>query len=255
MRRLEWLVGLALLAGCASGVGEKAEPAKPTANGASRLGAAGRMNLGLAQGYLEAGDVAKARLRAEQAVQTDPGSAEVRAMLGMIHSSAGETEKAQREFDRALQIAPDDGAILNVHAAWACEHGQAELADREFAKALLDPKYRTPAQALSNAGKCALSVGRLAPAEDFLRRALVFSPDDRNLLYLLAETEFKQGKLFEARAFVQRRDAQGADARTLELAARIEDASGNAMAAARYRQRLHLEFPDYVPTGEGVRSP
>lgn len=255
MRRLEWWLGFALLAGCASGGGDKAEPTKATANTASRLSAAGRMNLGLAQGYLEAGDVAKARLRAEQAVQTDPGSAEVRAMLGMIHSSAGETEKAQREFDRAVQIAPADGAILNAHAVWSCEHGQAELADREFAKALLDSRYRTPAQALSNAGKCALSVGRLAPAEDYLRRAMVFAPDDRNLLYLLAETEFKQGKFFEARAFVQRRDAQGADARTLDLAARIEAASGDAMATARYRQRLHQEFPDYVPTGEGARSP
>lgn len=255
MPRLEWVLVFALLAGCAGTGGEKNAADNSTVGKPARLSATGRMNLGLAQGYLEAGDVAKAKQRAELAQQTDPGSAEVRATLGMIHSRAGDVEKAQREFDRALQIAPNDGAILNAHASWACEHGQAELADREFAKALVDPNYRTPAQALANAGRCALSVGRLAPAEDYLRRALVFSPEDRNLLYLLAETEFKQGKFFEARAFAQRRDALGADARTLELAARIEEASGDAMAAARYRQRLRQEFPDHVPTGEGARSP
>lgn len=257
MRRLEWLLALILLASCSSTGGEKvASQAKsPDASVAVRLSAAGRMNLGLAQGYLDAGDTAKARQRADMAVQTDAGSAEVRAMLAMIHAGAGETEKAQREFDRALKIAPNEGVILNAHASWSCEHGQAELADREFVKALADPKYRTPVQALSNAGKCALSVNRLAQAEDYLRRALVFAPEDRNLLYLLADTEFRQGKFFEAQAFIQRRDALGADANTLDLAARIEEAAGNAMGAARNRQRLRQEFPDHVPTGEGARSP
>jgi type IV pilus assembly protein PilF len=65
----------------------------------------------------------------------------------------------------------------------------------------------------------------------------------------------RQGKIFEAQAFVQRRDGLGSDAATLDLAARIEDAAGNAHGAARYRQRLQNEFPNYVPTGEGARSP
>jgi len=257
MRRLEWIACTMLLAACASTGGGKdgGTSSSPEAGAAVRLSAAGRMNLGLAQGYLVAGDVAKARQRAEMAEQTDSGSAEVRAMLAMIHASAGETDKAQREFDRALKIAPNDGVILNAHAAWSCEHGQPDLADREFVKALADPKYRTPAQALANAGKCALSVNRLPQAEDYLRRALVFLPEDRNLLFLLADTEFRQGKFFEAKAFIQRRDALGADAATLDLAARIEEGSGNAMGAARYRERLRQEFPDHVPTGEGARSP
>lgn len=246
-----------LLASCAGpgGVKHGKETGSPSTTAAVRLSAAGRMNIGLAQGYLEAGDVAKARQRADMAEQTDAGSAQVRAMLAMIHASAGETEKAQREFDRALKIAPNDGVILNAHASWSCEHGQAELADREFVKALADPKYRTPGQALANAGKCAHSINRLPQAEDYLRRALVFSPENRNLLYLLADTEFRQGKFFEAQAFIQRRDALGADANTLDLAARIEQGAGNAMGAARYRERLRQEFPKHVPTGEGARSP
>lgn len=246
-----------LLASCAGTGGGKGDNGSSSAAAGTqaRLSAAGRVNLGLAQGYLEAGDIAKARQRAGLAEQTDSGSAEVRAMLAMIHAGAGETEKAQREFDRALKIAPNDGVILNAHASWSCEHGQAELADREFVKALADPKYRTPAQALANAGKCALSVNRLPQAADYLRRALVFWPEDRNLLYLLADTEFRQGKFFEAQAFIQRRDALGADANTLDLAARVEEGAGNAMGAARYRERLRQEFPKHVPTGEGARSP
>lgn len=252
MRRPELLCLLLLVAGCSSGGGEQAATPTPKNN---PLSASGRTNLGLAQGYLARGERSQAMQRAQMALKSDPGSAEVHALLGMIHEREGETEKARREFDRALEIAPADGNILNAHASWLCQHGQADLADREFVKALADQTYSTPAQALSNAGKCALSAGRLAAAEDYLRRALVFLPSDPNLLYLLADIELRQGKIFEAQAFVQRRDGLGSDARTLDLAARIEEAAGNAHGAAKYRQRLQDEFPDYVPTGEGAGSP
>jgi type IV pilus assembly protein PilF len=251
MRRPELLCLLLLVAGCSSGGGERAEA--PTRQ--KSLSASGRTNLGLAEGYLRGGDGAQAMKRAQLALKSDPGSAEVHALLGMIHEREGATEKARREFDRALQIAPTDGNILNAHASWLCQHGQADQADREFALALADRSYQAPVHALSNAGKCALSAGRLAAAEHYLRRALVFAPSDRNLLFLLADVELRQGKLFEAQAFVQRRDGLGSDAATLDLAARIEDAAGNAHGAARYRQRLQNEFPNYVPTGEGARSP
>ncbi len=252
MLRLESLLMLlVLLAGCSADGGET----KPVSGDADHVSSDGRMNLTVAQSYLESGKLDKAKDRLDAALRSDPNSAEAHAMRAMVHERQGESEKAGREFDRALKLAPDDGAVLNAHAAWLCGHGQAEQADREFIRALEDDKYRSPIQALANAGKCALSANRLPQAEDYLRRALVFGPQDKILLYLLAEVELRQGKVFEAQAFVQRRDALGADAKTLELAARIEDAAGNAMAAARYRQRLHDEFPEAVSTGEGTRSP
>ena len=81
------------------------------------------------------------------------------------------------------------------------------------------------------------------------------APQDPQVLLLLADSELRQGNIMEAQAFIQRRDALGSDAATLELAARIEDAAGNRMAAARYRQKLHDEFPGYVPPAQTVRSP
>lgn len=252
MRRLEVLALCLLLAGCAS---DGDSPAKPGRAAPGAVTSDGRMNLALAEGYLAKGDLAKAGERADLVLQGDPDWAEAHALRALVHAKAGQQDKAGREFDRALALAPKDGAVLNAHGAWLCEHGQAARADREFVLALADPGYRTPVKALANAGKCALSAGRLAAAEDYLRRALVFSPADRTLLHLLADVELRQGKIFEAQAFIQRRDALGADGATLELAARIEQAAGNAEGAARYRARLHAEFPDYVPTGEGATSP
>lgn len=250
MRLLEATLAVALLAGCATG-GE--QPA--TATRAKSLTAAGRSNLGLAQGYLQRNQIEKAADRAAMALATDPGSAQVHAVLATIQVAKGDHDKAAREFDRALRLAPYDGSILNAHATWLCERGETAQADEEFTRALLDGNYRTPIQALANAGRCAHKVGQWSKAEGYLRRALMISPQDGPLLLLLADTELRQGKIMEAQAFIQRRDSLGSDAVTLELAARIEDAAKNRHAAARYRQRLRDEFPNHVPTGEGARTP
>jgi type IV pilus assembly protein PilF len=173
-------------------------------------------------------------------------------MAAIIHDRNGEPAKAEREFGRALAIAPADGFILNAHASWLCENGRASEADQEFLRALRDPRYRTPLQTLANAGRCAHQVRQWGKAESYLRRALELAPADGTILFLLADVELKQGKFMEARAFIQRRDALGADASTLELAAAIEDAAGDALSAARYRQRLKEKFPDAAPAGQGA---
>lgn len=252
--RLPELFALCLcLAACASNGGSDERKAATVVS--MHLSSAGRMHLGLAQGYVEANELGKAGERLKLAMASDPGSAEVHAMAAIIHDRNGDAGKAEREFDRALSIAPSDGFILNAHASWLCENGRAAQADQEFIRALGDPRYRMPFQALANAGKCAHQVRQWAKAESYLRRAIELSPADGPVLKLLADSELKQGKFMEARAFIQRRDALGADAATLELAAAIEDAAGDRLSAARYRQRLKEQFPDTLPSGEGARTP
>lgn len=249
MRLLEITLAVLILAACSTTGTENSAPAGTP----YRMTADGRRDLDLAEGYLGMNQLEKASDWANKALASDPNSADVHALLGMIASRTGDSKRAGAEFDRALKLAPNNGPILNAHASWLCERGQVEQADQEFARALQDQSYARPLQALSNAGKCALGAGQLARAEGYFRRALAISPQDRSLLFLMADTEFRQGKIMEAQAFIQRRDDEESSAETLELAARIEDAAGDQLAAARYRKRLQVEFPDYVPTGEGAK--
>jgi type IV pilus assembly protein PilF len=190
-----------------------------------------------------------------RAQRSDPDAPEVQVVLAQLYQSQGEARKAARTFRRALKADPVSGIVRNAHGVWLCEQDQFDEADAEFARAQRDPGYATPGQAIGNAGRCAHRAKRWPRAEAALRHALEFAPEDGTLLYLLADTELHQGKLLEARAFAQRRDALGDDAATLDLAARIEDAAGDRAAAARYRQRLGDAFPAHVPTGEGATTP
>ena len=150
-------------------------------------------------------------------------------MLGMIYAQIGDQGKAQNEYERALSLAPTDGNVLNAYGAYACEQGKYAVAEAQFAKALADPFNRQPAQALANAGKCARKAGDLAKAETYLRQAVDKDPDSAEALFTLAEVQLALGRPMEARAFIQRREALGAaDARVLELAARVEDAAGDS---------------------------
>ena len=240
IRILLAVLALGVFAGCAQSPSKQAT----TAHGMSP---SGRNNLGAAQGYLGQHQDARAMEYARLALQTDPDAPEVHVVIAQIQDATGEQAKAGKNFSRALKLSPGSGMVLNAHAAWLCGHGQIDAADLEFARALRDPGYKTPMQALANAGKCAHKARRWPKAEQYFRHALEFAPEDPQLLYLLADTELQQGQVLEARAFVQRRDALGADAATLQLAASIEDAAGDGASASRLRQRLRDEFPDNVP--------
>ena len=249
MRRSVLLAALVFAlasAGIASG---KKSP--PPAN--ARLSETGRTNLALAQAYLEGHKLKEAEARALMAMATDGGNGRVHALMGVIHAHSQRPDKAAAEFARALALAPADATVRNLYASWVCESGDPVRADASFQTAL---QLRSPgrAQILSNAGRCASRARDWSKAERYLREAVRLDPQNRNVLVLLAEAELQLGRTLEARAFVQRSDALGPDASTLALAARVEDASGDAVAAARYRKRLREEFPGFVPTGEGARQ-
>jgi len=242
-------LGLALVAGCAG--------TSPTAtsSGGSSPGSQAAMtnkgvaNLNLAQNYLAAGRLEYALDRANRALRSDPNSADVQVVLGMIRERLGDSSRAGEHFARAAKLDPDSGHVLNVHAVWLCERGRAAEADAAFSRAVKDPFYKSRDQAYFNAGKCALLAGQLDVAERHLRQGLEVAPESPGLLAKMAELQFRQGNYMNARAFYQRRESLGSlSAELLDLASRIEQGAGDTAAAGRYRQRLQDQFPDYTPS-------
>jgi type IV pilus assembly protein PilF len=252
MRR-EWLALVLLaLVGCATG-GGGGTGAKAPAPGAA-MTAAGTINLGLAQTYLQNNELETALNRANRALATDPNAGTVHAMLGLIYARIGDRGRAASSFQRALALAPTEGAVLNAYGTWLCSNGDPAGAAAQFARALADPFFTRPGLVHYNAGYCAIKFGDNAQAEKELRRALDLpGADPGNTLMALAQAELALGQYMEARAFIQRREALGATNDVLDLAARIEDAAGNPSAAARYRERIRGGGGnDSQPTREGT---
>jgi type IV pilus assembly protein PilF len=238
-------IALLLVAGVAN-AGKKDAPAVATMS----MSETGRVNLGLAQLSLDAGKFVQAETLAKRALQTDPNNGRVHALMGVIQGRLQRPDKARGEFARALQLGAADGTVYNVYGAWQCEGGDAAGADQSFQMALR-MRAVSKASVYANAGRCAKQSGDLNKARGYLREGVKLASSDRNILLMLAEVELRLGHTLEARAYVERSDALGADADTLALAAKIEDAAGDIVAAGRYRKRLRDQFPAYAPTGEG----
>jgi type IV pilus assembly protein PilF len=243
--------GMACLVGCSTG--GTGTSGKSGGGTPGELSAAGNINIGLAQSYLASNDLELALNRANRALASDPNNGNVHAMLGLIYDRVGDTQHATSSFQRALQLSPNSGAVLNAYGSWLCSHGDMAGAEDFFKRALNDPFYTSYAQVHYNAGQCAAKAGNLVRAESELRDALNSQgADPGTVMMALAEVELAQGKLMEARAFVQRREALGARPDVLELAARIEDAAGDRAAAARYRERARAASGQRTPAQEGA---
>lgn len=208
------------------------------------------------QQALLAGDLDGAEEAGHKAARLDPQSSQAQTLLAMVADRRGQTAKAGKLYRRALELAPDSGVMLNNYAAWQCAAGRAADALPMFERAAVAPGYPTPATALANAGVCAARSAMPERSEQLLRQALAMDPVNVVALAAMAEGEFQKGRYFEARAFSERRLAAApADRGALELASQIEQKLGDNVAAAKYVQRIRLEFPDAANSvsGDGTR--
>lgn len=181
---------------------------------------------------------------ARSAQKLEPGSPDAYTMQAVIEGHKGNAEEAGALYRKAAELAPQQGDVLNNYGAWLCGSGHAAEALVWFDRALADPSYGGRADALANAGGCALDAGQRERAEDNLRQALGLAPDNAYALEAMTRNEVLHGRYFEARAFYQRRLAAApATVSVLQLAIQIEERLGDRTAAGRFQQRLREEFP------------
>lgn len=241
----------AMLGACATtgGTAGRAAGADAPVRPEERMTSRGLANLRLAHSYLNAGKLELAMDRAGRALRSDPDSADVHVVLGLIQARLGKQAAAGEYYARAARLAPGEGYVENVYGVWLCERGDSAAADQAFARGAGDPFFEGRTQIHYNAARCALRAGNPARAEAHLREGLKAAPEDAPLLALMAEVQYAQRNYLSARAFIQRREAAGAATpELLDLGARIEQGAGDAVAAERYRRRLREQFPDYSPT-------
>ncbi len=200
------------------------------------------------------GELDAAFNHARSAQKLEPANPAAYTMQAVVEGRRGRMEAAGELYRRAAELAPRQGDVLNNYGAWLCASGHPAEALVWFDRAVADPGYQEQrADALANAGGCALDAGQRERAGQNLRQALELMPDNAYALESMARSEFQQGRHFEARAFYQRRLAAApATVSVLQLAIQIEERLGDRSAVGRYQQRLREEFPaGATPNSQG----
>lgn len=137
---------------------------------------AASINMQLGVGYLQQGDIDRAKQKLLLAQQQDPASPLTHDALAYFYATTGDTEKADSYYRQAIAIAPHDGKTLNNYGVFLCSQGKYQQALAYFYKAVKDPAYVTTGQAYENAGLCAEQIPDTKTAESLFNRALQNDP-------------------------------------------------------------------------------
>lgn len=206
---------------------------------------AARINVRLGIEYMRNGNLAVAQDKIDKALEQNPRDAGVQMGAGLLYEQLLDPKKAGDHYQRALRLEPDNPQVQNALGAFLCRNGEAEKGEKMFLKAAVNPLYRTPEVAYTNAGVCARQGGYLERAEEHLRRAVAAGAQYPEAFLQMAGVSFERGNNLQARAFLQRYlsvASGGPD--VLMLGYQVERALGDQVAADDYARRVQTQFPD-----------
>jgi type IV pilus assembly protein PilF len=246
MRRHACLA-LALLAGCAATPppteGPQIESSSISGNTTDPRNRA-RIRTELASLYYTRGNMNVALEELRQATAADPSYATAYSMMGLVYMELKENALAKSNFERALGLSPDDPDINHNYGWFLCQSGSEAQSNEYFMRALRNPLYATPARSWANAGTCALRLGDLRAADNYLQRALALDANQPAALLQLAQVRYRQGNPLEARKLLARHaKLVDATAESLWLALRVERRLGQRDIELSYANQLRRRFP------------
>ncbi|MGH8298818.1 MAG: type IV pilus biogenesis/stability protein PilW [Steroidobacteraceae bacterium] len=198
--------------------------------------------LGIA--FMRRGQFALAQSRLDSALKENPDDPDVHSARALLFNRLGDAKEADSEFREALRLAPNNPDFQNNYAVYLCSHGRIDEGVRTFIGAARNPLYTTPEVAYDNAGVCLRSAHRDVEAVQMFRAALAIRPNFAQALWQIADLDFSQGRLAQARQEIDAFLASNQETPDLLLlAVKVTRAQGDRLDAELYARRLQLDFP------------
>lgn len=203
-----------------------------------------RAYLDLANGYLDLGDLNRAKLPLERALEVDSRSWEANAMLGRVYQREGDLDLAEQYFRRAVRFGPDVPRVRNDYGVFLYQQGRYEEAADQLRQAVGDPNNPQRAVAYENLGLASLEAGARTEARNAFSRAVMLDEKMSTSLLELAELAFADADYSQSAAWYQRfRSLTRQNARSLWLGVRLARLADDADAEASYALQLRNLFP------------
>lgn len=237
-KRLAYSVMMALLLTACNSSNTRPQHVSPDAKAAE-------INMRLGLNYMQRGEYAIALEKLQKSLQQNPQLPSAHNTIALLYQRLGEMDEAEQHFEKAVQLAPDYSQAQNNFGVFLCEQGRYQQAEQHFLAAVANPLYDSSAAAYENAGLCVKRIPDNDKAEQYFRRALQINPELGKSLIQMAEISYAQGKYLQARAYVQRFQAQGRwTPQALLTAIKTENKLDDQDAVSSYKLILRSRFPD-----------
>lgn len=202
-------------------------------------------NTELGVAYLRRGSLAVAQTKLDLALKENPDDPDVHSARALLFARLQDPKQADEEFRKALQLAPKNPDFQNNYAIYLCSVGRVDQGVQTFIGAARNPLYTTPELAYDNAGVCLRSAHRDVEATQMFQNALAIRPNFPQAVWQLADLDFSQGRVSQARQELDGFLAANQETPDLLLlAVKVTRAQGDKLDSALYARRLQLDFPD-----------
>ncbi|MCX7094881.1 MAG: type IV pilus biogenesis/stability protein PilW [Methylobacter sp.] len=202
------------------------------------------VHLQLGVRYLSMNKLELAKENLLQAIKNNSDNAQAHNALAFLYEKLYQYDKAKAHYETASDLDSEDLSVKNNFGRFLCEHGEHEDGMDLLSEASSNPLNDRQWLALTNAGRCRLSMGQKQLAENYFRQALQLNNTYAPALSEMQKVSYQDGDFWAAKGFLQRYLGVAAHtAETLWFAVLTERALGNKGLAIEYKNLLQEQFP------------
>jgi type IV pilus assembly protein PilF len=202
------------------------------------------VHLQLGVRYLGMNKLELARENLLLALKENSDNAQAHNALAFLYEKLNQYDNAKAHYETALDLTPNDLGVQNNLGRFLCEHGELEAGMDLLSQASSNPINDRQWLALTNAGRCQLSMGQKQLAENYFRQALQLNNSYAPALSEMQKIAYGKGDFWAAKGFLQRYLGVATHtSETLWFAAQAERALGNKELAKEYKNLLLEKFP------------
>jgi len=200
-------------------------------------------------GYLQQGQVERAKVPLKRALDLDSSDADANAALGLVFQAEMEADLADQYFLKALSARRNDARILNNYGSFLYEQKRYKEAYQRFEQAAADNLYPERSKVFESLGMTALKLNQRDLARDHFTKALRLDNQQPRALLEMAELSFEDGHYVPSRDYYDRfSQLSEQNARSLLLGtrlAKIYQDRNKAASDGLLLKRLYPGTPEY----------
>lgn len=159
---------------------------------------AANSNIALGFDYLKKKKVSLAKEKFLKAISDAPTYAPSYYAMAFFMEKTKNTEQADQLYRYAITLEPKNGDAHNNYGTFLCRQKKYKTAISEFITATEQTQYLNVAEALENAGNCALQAQQHQQAVKYLKAAISNNPELISARLSLAKAYFKQHHVTKA---------------------------------------------------------
>jgi len=206
---------------------------------------AAEINMRLGLNYMQRGDYVVALEKLEKSLKQDPNLPSTHNTIALLYQRLGVMDKAEKHFKESISRAPSYSEAHNNYGVFLCQQEQYDESEKHFLLAIKNPLYRSPAQAIENAGLCVSRIPDLVRAEAHFHKALQINPNMAKSLLHLADISYKQQDYTKAKSYMKRYKSVALwTPQSLFIAIQLGNKIGNDNEVASHILLLKGKFPD-----------